>query len=229
MHCLQRNGVPSEVIRLPFQEINFYHFKCENGHDAYAVLQNHKFEILAEVGVNAILDGYYREAVTSFSASLERFYEHYFKVVSFSESGNFEQVEKAWKSVSAQSERQLGMYLAAHFLKTGKIGPTLSREKAKFRNDVVHKGIIPSREEAIDFAQSVIDIVNPLLWDLRENFKAGYMHLYRDNIIKGRENCEEYDLIATSALQMVYNTLLENNSNVAMCDILKAAEARRKR
>jgi hypothetical protein len=33
--------------------------------------------VLFDIGANAVVDGYYREAITSFSASLERFYEYF--------------------------------------------------------------------------------------------------------------------------------------------------------
>jgi hypothetical protein len=40
-----------------------------------------RFEILFEVGSYALLDGYYREAVSSFAAALERFYEFFVEVI----------------------------------------------------------------------------------------------------------------------------------------------------
>jgi hypothetical protein len=57
-----------------------YEVVCDCGHRSAVVLQNLKFELLFEMGINAIVDGYPREAVSSFSAALERFYEFYWRV-----------------------------------------------------------------------------------------------------------------------------------------------------
>ena len=45
--------------------------KCSRSHETTAILQEQKFEILFDIGAHAILDGYYREAVSSFTSSLE--------------------------------------------------------------------------------------------------------------------------------------------------------------
>ncbi len=60
-----------------------YEFTCENGHTTVTVLQEQKFEVLFDLGAHAILDGYYREAVASFTSSLERFYEFFIKAALF--------------------------------------------------------------------------------------------------------------------------------------------------
>lgn len=56
---------------------NHYALTCPKGHRNVVVLQQQKFEVLFEIGAHAIEDGYYREAVSSFTASLERFYEFF--------------------------------------------------------------------------------------------------------------------------------------------------------
>lgn len=71
---------PSAGLHLypQYIEINdsgVYTTTCRNGHTNSAISQQHKHETLFELATFAILDGYYREAVMSFAASLERFYE----------------------------------------------------------------------------------------------------------------------------------------------------------
>src|SRR6266852_7038801 len=66
------------VIRMYPQEVRDdarYEVVCLRGHRSIVLLQEQKFEVLFELGANAILDRYYREAVMSFTASLEQFYE----------------------------------------------------------------------------------------------------------------------------------------------------------
>ncbi len=43
-----------------------------------------RFEVLTETAMQAIVDGYYREAVASFAASLERIFQFYVEVVTHS-------------------------------------------------------------------------------------------------------------------------------------------------
>jgi hypothetical protein len=58
-----------------------YEVRCGRGHISSVRLLNAKFELLFEMGLNALVDGYGREAVSSFAASLERFYEFYWRCV----------------------------------------------------------------------------------------------------------------------------------------------------
>lgn len=68
--------------------------------------------MLSQIGANAIIDGYYREAVSSFSASLERFYEFSVHVLMRHFGKNSQQFKSAWRPISNQSERQLGAFVA---------------------------------------------------------------------------------------------------------------------
>jgi hypothetical protein len=49
--------------------------RCEQGHTTVVALSIPAFELLFDFGCSALLDGYTREAVTSFASSLERFEE----------------------------------------------------------------------------------------------------------------------------------------------------------
>src|ERR1700681_1770876 len=70
--------VPLPVSQL--SESGEYEVVCGRGHISCVQLLNLKFELLFEMGLNALVDGYGREAVSSFAASLERFYEFYWRV-----------------------------------------------------------------------------------------------------------------------------------------------------
>ena len=58
-----------------------YTVHCPKGHSGKVVLANLHFELLFDLGINAIGDGYYRDAVASITASLERYYECFVKTV----------------------------------------------------------------------------------------------------------------------------------------------------
>ena len=53
---------------------------CPNGHESVIVAEAQKFEVLYDMGISALLDGYCREAVSSFAAAQERFHEFCIRV-----------------------------------------------------------------------------------------------------------------------------------------------------
>ena len=113
--CAQQGGAGIFTLAALNDE-GLHEIICAAGHKTIHVLQEQRFEVLAEVGLQAILDGYFREAVVSFAASLERFYEFYFQIICGARGLNEQQMTAAWKSVTKQSERQIGAYVAAYLL-----------------------------------------------------------------------------------------------------------------
>lgn len=144
-----------------------YHLTCRNGHVTTTCLQEQKFEVLYELAANAILDGYYREAVVSFTSSLESFYEFYLRVIARKRNVAEGKFEEAWKRIAAQSERQLGAYTLIYTLEEGSHPPHLTVSQIKFRNHVIHRGKIPTRPQAEQYGQEVLDVIVPVLTLLR--------------------------------------------------------------
>jgi hypothetical protein len=79
-----------------------------------------------------------------------------------------EQVEKAWKAVSAQSERQFGAF---HFLYLIEHGSVLNLEPKipEIRNRVVHRGMIAQSEEALQFGELVFARIKAIEESLKKN------------------------------------------------------------
>ncbi|MEW6585073.1 MAG: hypothetical protein AB1442_05615 [Nitrospirota bacterium] len=114
----------SDFCDVDIRDDGVYEMICSEGHKTYTLLQQLDFEIFFDLGAYAITDGYYREAVSSFTASLERFYEFYIKVISLKHGISDEVHETSWKLVSRQSERQIGAYIFLYTLEN-KITPKL--------------------------------------------------------------------------------------------------------
>lgn len=183
MQCLQEfDKLSNECSRVEFRDDGRYELTCSSGHTTTTILQQQKFEVLFEIGAYAILDGYYREAVSSFSTSLERFYEFAARVFLESTSKGDTLFQNCWKKVASQSERQLGAFIflwAHHFSEPPSL---MSNSLVTFRNDVVHKGKIPTRDEAIKYGDAVLGIFRPMLSALRSRFpeevqKVTFYHL----------------------------------------------------
>lgn len=170
MKCFQEFGMPTDEFALvEFRDDGKYKLKCSNGHEATTILQQQKFEVLFDIGAHAILDGYYRESVSSFAASLERFYEFSIRTFLSKASGSDQLFKTCWKSVSSQSERQLGAFIFLWASNFNALPALLNSSKVSFRNDVVHKGKIPTKEEAIAFGDAVLNVLRPNMLALNEH------------------------------------------------------------
>jgi len=158
--------VPVPVSQLADDGI--YQVKCGKGHVGNVILDNVKFELLFEMGLNALVDGYPREAVSSFTSSLERFYEFYWRVAMTHVGVAASDIEQGWKPISKMSERQLGAFTTASLLLT-KTKPNLlsPNKQIPFRNNVIHNGYVPKNEEAVAFGDSVMELINEGLDELR--------------------------------------------------------------
>lgn len=162
------NGEKDNAAVLTITNDNVYTIVCDKGHSQKVSIPHLKHEVLFEFGVSAIVDGYYREAISSFAAALERYYEHFIRVIFLGGSKN--SFDQAWKEVKSQSERQLGAYIFIHLHTLGVTPDLLSNKMTQLRNEAVHKGIIPTKEQAIDFGFSVAKIINAGNDNLHKNF-----------------------------------------------------------
>ena len=57
-----------------------------------------------------------------------------------------------------------------------------------FRNGVIHEGKIPTRDEAVEFGQAVLDVARPLLVEAKEKFPNGIQALVLAHIRKASQN-----------------------------------------
>ena len=159
---------------------NIHEFVCPKGHRTLTQLQEQKFQILFDVASMALNDGYTKEAVSSYSGALERFIEYYILVTSLRNSVSLEDFTRTWKQMANQSERQLGAYF---ILRSQEGKPTnWDEKKSSFRNSVIHKGYIPSSDEAIDYGQYVLTFIRTTLKELNDTskeflHKATFIHL----------------------------------------------------
>ena len=164
------DALENKVTMSELNESEIYNFKCSNGHDTSITLTNFKFEILFQIGAHAINDGYYREAISSFSSAVERAYEAITKIMLLRAEVSYAEILNFWKTVSKQSERQLGAYLSIYLATMKSTPPTMPQKLTEFRNLVIHNGRLPTREEALDYGQKSLDLIRQLTAIMRNNF-----------------------------------------------------------
>lgn len=173
------------LYHLELRDDGLYSFTCEKGHKNITALQQQRFEVLSELAVNAIVDGYYREAIASFASAMERFFEFYVRVIARARGVPSDIFDGAWKHVSKLSERQLGCYIFAGILEERCTPPLLSINNIQFRNDVIHRGLIPSREQAIKFGDAVLEVIRPALVSVKQKYADAIMQEVLEHNRKG--------------------------------------------
>lgn len=168
-----------------------YTGKCPNGHDLLIATQTLRHEMLFEIALNAIVDKYYREAVSSFAASMERYFEFAVRVISNKHTIPTTDFNDAWKELANQSQRQLGAYIILYLIEFGKLPKLLTNNMTTLRNNIVHKGLLPDREKALEFGKDVYAVIQEGIRQLRET------HLDSVNKVLGERVAEISEKMGT--------------------------------
>jgi hypothetical protein len=199
------DDVPSAnfIASSELNDSNIYEVRCPKGHQSYLVLQQQKFELLFDIGACALLDGYHREAVSSFTSSLERFREFFIRA-SFLQNGNpLNVIEAVWKQVAKHSERQLGAYVTVYLRECGTAPPLLSSKNIEFRNNVIHRGKIPDRSESVAYGEAILEAIRPALSIAKLKFPKGVDQLTIQHVMAAHLMLQPGARVATSCMPTI--------------------------
>ena len=166
--CAQAAGGVGTWFVDTIRDDGFYDGKCPNSHDLFLGLQTLRHEMLFEIALNAIVDHYYREAVSSFAASMERYFEFAIRVIAKNRGVQVTAFDGAWKRIAKMSERQYGAYVFSYMLEFGTLPQLLNESLSKFRNDVIHNGLLPERKKALGFGEAVYGVIEEGIRQLRK-------------------------------------------------------------
>ena len=170
MQCQIDLGRPSfEAFTADYFDDGIARIECSAGHETALMMQSQKFEMLLDSGATAFLEGFTLEACASFAAALERLYEFGLQVAFSGRNMPDGLFDRMFSEMARQSERQLGAFLLLHALEFGsayKPKPSI----ATFRNAVIHKGVIPTVEEACGFCSDVYEAVHSVFGTIRAKY-----------------------------------------------------------
>lgn len=141
---------------------------CPEGHPISFAIHWLRYEMLYEAGAVALLCGFQREAIGSMASALERFYEFATLVLSEHHRVTAAEVEAAWKPLATSSERQLGAFLFLYLVSFRRPFDGTVQKMVELRNDVVHKGRIPTREQTVAYAEYVFAVIHRVRAELEE-------------------------------------------------------------
>jgi hypothetical protein len=173
---------------------------CPAGHRFSLAIQNLDFEILFEMGAMALLDGYTREAVSSFAAAVERAYMFYVRGILYTVASAKDAyqyplitdrvgIEKLLTAVRHLSERQLGAFVGLWVANERGEAPVMPQKSVAFRNDCIHKGIIPARKDTMKYGEEAFGCIEKIVRCMKSKYAKAldrliFEHL-RDAHIEG--------------------------------------------
>lgn len=220
MKCQEEYGHPDfKFYSVEMNNDAIFYFECSKGHLSNVVTQNQKFELLFFYAAMALIDGYPREAITSTASSLERFYEYYINLICMKNKINIESFDNTWKEVNNQSERQFGAYLFTYLIENKGKKPilidnakpdieNLSKNKTSewksFRNNVVHKGYMPTILEAKAYMKLVYEHMQLLIDEIKMSYKDNIINMTFENI-KNKHSQEKNVLNSTMYILPIFN------------------------
>lgn len=135
---------------------------CDKGHRTAEVYRSRKHQFLFESGCHALLDHYTNEAVSTFSAALERAYEFFLRVAYRKLGLPSSLLDASWKHVLAQSERQFGAFIFLFPVIAG--APfELPERIPQLRNRIIHRGYIARFDEVMEYAAIVFSLIRKIM------------------------------------------------------------------
>lgn len=206
--CFKENGYPSlEFNTQDITDDGMYKVECSKGHITYQMMQNEKFEILFDLGADALNKGYKYEAIACFKASLERFYEYFIKVILTKNKVSTEDIEKTWSYVSSHSERQLGAFYFLYLQEFKEVPVKESGSKVELRNNVIHKGYIPTYKKVFDYGEYILNYIRSILEKMDNNYEEYQfkMNSYRQIELRKKYNIED-NTFSNGPLNTIINT-----------------------
>lgn len=213
------DGIPIRTTAVPVQTAGLYRGECPQGHVLVTYVDMQAFELLFESGMEAMADRYFREAVSSFAAALERYFEFAIKVLLADSGRDNETVAATWKAVASQSERQLGMYIGLYSGRFGKVPSILPNKMSEFRNGVIHKGHFPGSAETFKFGAAVYTIIMDGIAELRVAASSAVSTVRQAAYLEARKDKREGEnpgMLGFSTTVSLMNTSAPEEFHVAL-------------
>lgn len=199
--CIRLSKNPPDSQDFQFYKVlvndeGVYNFTCYKGHETTAITAYDKYQILFQMAANALLDGYYFEAVGCFIASVERFREWVIKFIWYLNGIDEEITEELWKKqLKNSSERQLGAFSSMVINHFKEAPPIFDDIQNKFRNSVLHKGMIPTKDESYKFGEYVFNYIRSIQKNIYIQYNSESFEFSSKELNKGLLNFKTSQLM----------------------------------
>ncbi|MEZ4883954.1 MAG: hypothetical protein R3E32_04370 [Chitinophagales bacterium] len=179
------------IVDLPPNNDGVYEVTCPKGHIFKTDILSHHFQTLFENAIHSLSNKYFIESFVSFAACYERFIEYFLNIVLISRGVKISSFEEAWKNIAKQSERQLGAFIFIYLQEFGVKPQLLSNSNIQLRNNVIHKGYLPTKKDCMKFGEGVLGFIRPVVellktesdFDLELTKSVNYTGIFDDREI----------------------------------------------
>lgn len=218
--CNKCFGKDNPFVNVEFQDDGVYKVTCNSNHTSVTILQAEKFEILFEMASLALIDGYTREAVSGFAASLERFMEFCIEIMIARAEIDYKDYCTTWNYLASQSERQVGAFYILYLNSFRKPPVKIKPSMIELRNKVIHKGYIPKYEEVVQYGEYLLRYMVDILEELKLKYREELYCVVFRRLERLRNNHGDIDK-STIYFKMVLNVFSDTDyTNVKFADLL---------
>ena len=166
---------------------DLYEVICDKLHKTRVILEEQQFEVLFDSGAMALVDGYYRDSVVTFSSALEKFYSFFLELILAHHKIKYSEYKNIWNMVESSSERLAGAFYFTYLLEFKKEPVRISPEFISFRNEVVNEKYNPKYEEAFEYGEYLFKYMMSYLDFLSLNYSESLKEFIVNRMIRLNE------------------------------------------
>lgn len=131
---------------------------CRNGHVVLLLIENLKYTVLLQQGIESFRNGFYFESFHTLYAAYEAYKIDYVGAFILEKTMNIYKTEDFLSKIN-RSEKIDGAFATAYTSLNLDLPPTLGRDNREFRNKVVHAGKIPTKKDCEKFGNKICKII----------------------------------------------------------------------
>ncbi|EEA02781.1 conserved hypothetical protein [Burkholderia sp. H160] len=188
-----------------------YRSECSRGHQQIVALRQQKFEILFELAAYAIRDGHYRQSVSSCTASLEAFHEFFLRAMAYQNGIKKERFDAAWKLLGISPQNRQEAYLLNYRNCCARPPVLLSPQQTAWKDSVMKKGKMPTREECVTFGQAVLHVLQTAMRDARDAFPNGVKQAMQEHATAAEQHTSRSE--APWSIRTIVNLAMEGDEH----------------
>jgi hypothetical protein len=201
--------------------------KCPSGHEYNVLIKDDTLSaVLFDNACLAIHNDCYRAAVLDFQSSLEKLWEEHIRFHLITINSPNERINLLDNLMKKNSHIKEGAFYMLHTINNNDLRDKKFNEKREeMRNNVFHKGYVPTKEDAIDFGQKTLMLISDIMHNPDKEY---YLKLQKNNFDhqmaldkKETTDCFSDKKLQTKSIGMSsFKTIMFKGNNLVISDII---------
>lgn len=170
---------------------------CSNGHNISVLIENLKYTLLIQQGIESFREGFYFESFHTLYAAYEAYKIDYVGAFILDKTRNIYKTKEFLSKIS-RSEKIDGAFATAYITLNLELAPTIGNANIELRNKVVHSGQIPTKVECEKIGNKVCKIITETNFKLQQT-PSEVSSVFGINMPLSNYQAEKANLILPSA------------------------------